>query len=161
MATLLSNGYKMDDDFSKLDNWLEPLVKNLSSSERRKLNRSLATGLRRRQAQRIAAQQNPDGTHYEKRRPAKKDKSGRIRKRKKMFQNLRKVRHLKISSDSNHAAVGFKGKASRIARVHQEGLVDRVSQGGPLFKYPMRRLLGFSQDDRDWVFQQVINQINL
>jgi len=150
----------MANDFSELESWLQPLLNNLSAGEKRKLNRSLATGLRTRQRQRIAAQQNPDGTKYEKRRPAKKDKSGRIRKQKKMFQNLRKVRYLKISSDSNHAAIGFKGKASRIARVHQEGLVDRVSQNGPLFHYPIRKLLGFSQDDRDWIFDQVQKSIN-
>lgn len=150
----------MDDDFQDLESWLKPLLKNLSAGEKRKLNRSLATGLRRRQQKRIASQQNPDGTAFEKRRPAKKDKAGRIKNKKKMFQNLRKVRHLRITSSDTHAAVGFSGKASRIARVHQEGLVDRVSRGGPLFDYPVRKILGFSQEDRDWLFDQVTQSIN-
>lgn len=151
----------MADDLTALEDWLSPLLKSLSSSEKRKFNKTLATGLRKRQAKRIALQQNPDGSSYQAKRPRKKDKAGRIRHSKKMFLNLRKFRHLKAVAKTDQASVGFNGRISRIARIHQEGLVSRVAPGGPLYRYPVRRLLGFSADDRDWLFGESKKHLNL
>lgn len=138
-----------------LEHWVEPLLQRLSNAERRKLTRSLAVGLRRRQADRIKAQLNPDDTPFEKRKPRKADKRGRIKKSAAMFTTLRQLRHLKIASDSDSAAVGFNGRSAAIARIHQQGQLARVGPGGPLYQYPIRKLLGFSNDDRDWLLQQL------
>jgi phage virion morphogenesis protein len=143
------------DDLHALEHWVEPLLQRLSNAQRRKLTRSLAVGLRRRQADRIKAQRNPDGTPFEKRKPRKADKRGRIKKSAAMFNTLRQLRHMQTSSDANSAAVGFTGRSATIARTHQEGQLARVAPGGPLYHYPMRKLLGFTNDDREWLLQQL------
>jgi phage virion morphogenesis protein len=145
----------MADDLHALEHWVEPLLQQLSNPQRRKLTRSLAVGLRRRQAERIKAQRNPDGTPYAKRKPRKADKAGRIKKRAAMFTKLRQFRHLKITSDADSAGVGFNGRDATLARIHQEGQLARVAPGGPLYQYPLRKLLGFSNDDREWLLDQL------
>ncbi|MGP3147078.1 phage virion morphogenesis protein, partial [Serratia bockelmannii] len=51
--------------FLELDALLASVVTQLTPVNRRVLTRELATGLRSRQAKRIAKQQNPDGSPYE------------------------------------------------------------------------------------------------
>lgn len=150
----------MADDLTSLENWIEPLIKHLAPGQKRKMNRALATGLRKRQAARIASQKNPDGTAFAPRKARKFGKQGRIKRKAVMFHKLRQARHLKISADAERVEVGYKGKAARIAQIHQEGLLDRVSPGGPLHRYPVRQLLGLNQDDRDWVFDQLQSELN-
>ncbi|MFZ6752819.1 phage virion morphogenesis protein [Undibacterium sp. Dicai25W] len=78
-----------------------------------------------------------------------KNKQGRIKKQKAtMFAKLRTNAHMKTSADANQIEVGFYGRVARIARVHQLGLRDRVSNTGPAITYPKRDLIGFSE--RDW-----------
>ena len=65
-----------------------------------------------------------------------------------MFNKLRTTKHLKTQQDANQLTVGFYGKVARIARVHQEGLRDKVARNGVEYPYPERRLLGFSLGDQ-------------
>lgn len=51
--------------FQELDGYLKSVVEQLAANQRRRLSRQIATGLRKRQQQRIAQQQNPDGSSYE------------------------------------------------------------------------------------------------
>jgi len=76
-----------------------------------------------------------------------------------MFEKLRTNTHLKIKADANQIEVGFTGKVARIARVHQYGLRDKVSQTGPDVKYEERKLLGFSETDRDLIQESVLRHI--
>ncbi len=138
------------DDLARLEHWAAPLLARLQPTERRQLTRSLARALRKSQQQRIRKQQNPDGSPYPSRRS--QQRQGRI-KRKAMFVKLRQVRHLKATSDSNGMVVGFMGRVARIARVHQLGLQDQVSPGGPTVNYQRRELLGFSADDMQLIEQ--------
>ncbi|HWX03206.1 phage virion morphogenesis protein [Collimonas sp.] len=111
----------------------------------------LAQDLRRSQAQRIASQQAPDGTPYAARKQRKnlRGKKGRIKRQKAaMFQKIRTQKNLKIEQDENQLSVGFFGRVARIARVHQEGLTDKVAKKGPAYHYPARPLLGFSAADQ-------------
>lgn len=149
----------MSDDLAELEDWLTPLVQRLGASERRKLARRLAVGLRTRQARRIAEQQNPDGSEFEKRQPRLADKRGRIRRDASMFAKLRQTRHLLATSSADGLSVGFGGRAARIARIHQDGLLARVAPGGPLYQYPARRLLGWSDEDQAWVMEQALNHL--
>ena len=136
----------MSDDLTRLENWCEPLLAKLSGGERRKLARSVGTQLRRSQTQRIARQLNADGSAYAPRKPRLREKKGRI-KRAKMFSKIRTAQYLRVRSDANAAAVEFTGRASRLARIHQEGGSDRVTKGGPTVRYPKRELLGFTPAD--------------
>lgn len=52
------------DPLSALEDWVAPLLAKLEPAQRRALARNVGQALRRSQAARIAAQQNPDGSAY-------------------------------------------------------------------------------------------------
>lgn len=145
----------MSDDLAQLENWIGGYMARLSDAERKRLGRRLAVQLRTAQAQRIAAQKNPDGSAYEPRKQQREPiraKKGRIRRKlraRAMFAKLRRPKHLQASASANEIEVGFEGAAARVANVHQRGLRDRVSRGSPVeANYPKRALLGFTEADR-------------
>ncbi|MBT0961664.1 phage virion morphogenesis protein [Aromatoleum toluclasticum] len=134
------------EDLQQLDARLGQLLAAVGDARRRHLARRIAIALRKSQAERIAAQQNPDGSAFEPRKPQPqlRGKRGRI---KRMFESIRTRRHLKATSNADGATIGFSGRAGRIARVHQEGLIDAVNRRGLKVRYPVRTLLGFSPAD--------------
>ncbi len=145
-------------DLSELQTWVGQLLARTTAASRLRLARLVATDLRRSTYRRIAQQRNPDGSPYEPRRQPLRAKSGRLR-REAMFQRLRQGSHMRAKSDASAAAVEFTGRASRIARVHQEGLVDRVSPGGPRAVYARRELLGFTRADVELIKRQVLEHL--
>ena len=146
------------DDLAQLETWAEGLLRRMEPAARRQLARKVGQALRRSQAQRIARQQNPDGSRYERRKKQVRGKSGRI-KRAAMFVKLRQAKFLRVSANENAIAVGYVGRASRIARIHQEGGVDAVRPGGARVRYAQRVLLGFTQADRDMVRDMLIEHL--
>lgn len=136
-------------DLQLVEEWAEPLIRRLQPVQRRRLLMHLARGLRRRQAERIKAQQDPEGKAYAPRKPRRGRKDGP------MFARLRQTKHLKAVADPFGAAVGFAGRSARIARIHSEGGEERLATGGPLVRYPERPLLGYTDDDHDWVMSEV------
>lgn len=150
------------DELSALESWAGALLSQLAPPARRTVTREIARELQRSQRERIAQQRNPDGTDYEKRksRPKKhfRGKAGRI-KRAAMFAKLRQTRYLRAESDAAGLAIGFAGRVSRIARVHQYGERDRVATGGPMYTYPARVLLGFSDADREMIRNIVLKHL--
>ncbi|HZH44254.1 MAG TPA: phage virion morphogenesis protein [Lysobacter sp.] len=137
------------DELNRLEEWAAPLLARLQPAQRNALARRLATEMRRSQQQRISQQRNPDGTAYAPRKPRAREKAGRVRRA--MFQRLRQAKHLKAGGNASEVWVGFVGRTARIARVHQEGLVDRVSPDGPRVRYEPRALLGFTAEDVELV----------
>ena len=137
------------DELQQLEGWVGPLLAKLQPAARRRLARSVGTALRRSQAQRIRDQRNPDGSDYA---PRKRAQAGQIKRRAdRMFQGLTKAKHLKVEASEQAVAVGFLGRVARIARVHQEGLSDRVTAGGPTVRYERRELLGFTDAERQTI----------
>lgn len=132
-------------DISALNPWLVRVLATLNAGGRAKLMRVLAQALRRSQAERIAAQRNPDGTAYAPRKPRR----GKQGKRGPLFAALRTARALQVKSSADRAEVGYAGGLARIARIHQEGQVAPVSAAGPLYRYPVRELLGIAPEDRE------------
>jgi phage virion morphogenesis protein len=128
-----------------LDAYLASLLAKLDAPQRRLLARAIAAELRRRQAARIAAQRNPNGSAYAPRKPQLRLKRGGIRRA--MFSRLRMARYLKAQADPNTAVVTFAGTAQRIATVHHFGLRDRVNKNGLTVKYAARELLGLDDGD--------------
>lgn len=141
-----------------LDDWLVGLMLKLSPAERKAVNRRVMYELRRRQAQRIAAQQNPDGTPYQPRAGQKnlRGKKGKI-KRKAMFAKLRTQRHLKVRADANSIEVGFRGRDAVVAATHQAGSV-RI-RNGRRFVTPKRELLGLSDENVNAIANAYINYL--
>jgi len=149
----------MRDGLTHLDTWAGVLLAKLEPPARRTLARTIATELRRSQQQRIAAQLNPDGTAYAPRKPRLRDKRGAIRRRAAMFAKLRTARWLKANSSADAAEIGFVGRVARLARVHQEGLRDRVALGGREIRYPTRALLGFTIAERESIRTRVLDHL--
>ncbi|MBP1314388.1 phage virion morphogenesis protein [Herbaspirillum sp. 1130] len=154
----------MSDDLQRLEEWAGALIAKVQPAQRRQLVRQVANDLRREHARLIAQQVSPDGTPYPARKNRKelRGKSGRIKRQKAaMFNKLRTNIYLKVQADANQASVGFFGKVARIARVHHEGLQDKVAPRGPSYKYPARPLLGFRSEDLTNVRELLIRHLNL
>ncbi len=133
------------------------LIANLSPSSRKELARDMAKRLRQSQQQRIAAQQNPDGSAYAPRLPQLRKKGGRIKRQ--MFSKLRTAKHMKAKASASGVVVEFTGNVERIARVHQYGLRDRVGRGGPEVQYQRRELLGMSDEDLRMIEDMVLGAL--
>ena len=146
-------------EFKPFDDELAGLIGALSPASRRRLAADIAKELRRSQQQRIKQQKAPDGTPYQarKRQPLRA-KKGRIKRA--MFQKLRTSRYMKASGRNDAAVVEFTGKVQRIAQIHQLGLKDRPNLHVQDVQYPERQLLGFSQDDKQFVEELVIKHLN-
>lgn len=148
----------MSDDLSALEDWAGALLNQLQPAERRKVTQSIARDLRRSQQQRIAAQKNPDGTAYAPRKPrqALRGKQGRIKRKRQMFAKLRTARYLRLQSDASSIAIGFAGRVSRLARVHQYGLRDKPGRESPDIQYQRRALLGFNDADLEQIRDRLL-----
>lgn len=140
-------------DLSTLEQWAGDLLAKVSPANRRKLAHSLGLQLRRRQQQRIRAQQNPSGAAFEPRKLRKQ--KGAIR-RKAMFNKIASARFFRVQASADQVAIGFLGRAAYIANVHQHGRYASVIKDGPRAHYPQRQLLGFSNDDHLFIKQQLL-----
>lgn len=147
----------MADDLQALEDWAGALLNRVQPAERRKVTQTIARDLRRSQQQRIAAQRNPDGTPYAPRKPRQqlRAKAGRIKQRK-MFAKLRTARYLRLQSDASSIAIGFAGRVSRLARIHQYGLRDKPGRNSPAIQYQRRQLLGFSDAELEMIRDQLV-----
>jgi phage virion morphogenesis protein len=150
----------MADDLSRLANWVAPLIVGLSVPRRRAAMVQVATYMRRSNSQRIAEQRNPDGSPYEPRKPRLRAKKGSIRRT--MFEKLRQARLLRKSATAESAMLTINGRSARIARVHQQGLRDKVDwrrPNSPSIVYPRRELLGFTDADIDAITDILLRHI--
>ena len=153
------------DDLQRLEGWLSPLLAKLTEAERRGLAREVARDLRAGSVAAMRAQQAPDGTQWEPRKPnALRGARGAVRRAAKksapMFQKLRSAKHLKAQGLIDEAVVQFVGRADRIARVHHFGLEDRVKPGGPIYRYPSRALLGITQAQRAELADRILRYLS-
>lgn len=132
-----------------IQSWVDQVTRGLGPAARAGLARHLAQGLRQRQAARIGAQKNPDGSAFDARKP-RRPHPGRTRLRG-MFAKLRRASHLRATSSTDGLSVGFGGGDAVVARIHQLGLTGVVVRGGPSVKYAERQLLGLSPDDEAFI----------
>lgn len=133
----------MAADIDALATWLAPLLAKLEPAARAALAGRLAHTMREHQQRTMQAQTAPDGSAWPKRLPRPGDLQQR---RGPMFGKLAAAKFLKPSATANEAAVAFIARAQRIARVHQFGLPDRVTPGGPTHTYAERPLIGLPDD---------------
>lgn len=148
----------MTDNLHALEEWAGLLLAKLSPGERRQLSTELGRKLRRSQQQRIASQRNPDGTAYAARRPRQlRGKVGRIKRQ--MFGKLRQAQYLRVQSSPAGVAIGFTGRVSRIARIHQYGLRDRPGRGQADVQYERRELLGFTDADLEMIRDAILEHL--
>lgn len=153
-------------DLAQLGDIAGALLRSISPAERRKLLRTMARDLQASQRARVGRQQAPDGSAYPARRikPVPPDQSrlrrrGTIR-RTAMFKKLRLARNLKAGATDAEAWVGFVGRAARIARVHQEGGVDRPSSGQTPVRYAKRVLIGPTAIEEGRLLDMLLRHVN-
>ena len=76
-----------------------------------------------------------------------------------MFTKLRQARYLKLQSDASSIGIGFLGRTSRLARIHQYGLRDRPGRNAADVQYARRELLGFTPDELDMIRDQLLDHL--
>lgn len=147
----------MSDDLSAVEDWTAAFIARLEPGQRTALARSIARELRTHQAARIARQQDPDGNSFAPRKPQPRrlrDAQGGI-KRGAMFKKLQLAKRLQIiEASAAEVGVGFTGRNAAIARVHQQGLREKIDNRS--IAYPQRRLLGFTDDDSERLMDRVL-----
>ncbi|AVN19434.1 phage virion morphogenesis protein [Acinetobacter pittii] len=138
-----------------LSEHLNALLATLSDAERRKFAMMIARKVRASQSQRITRQQNPDGSSYIPRKNLR-NKKGQIKR--KMFMKLKTTKFMKIEKIPDGVTIGFDQRVSRLARIHQDGLVDTLKYNGRTFKvrYAQRILLGFTDAEVEIIENDVL-----
>ncbi|TEU24688.1 phage virion morphogenesis protein [Alkanindiges illinoisensis] len=132
-------------DLDALVDHLGTTLNQLSNAERRKLSMAIGRKIRASQKTRITTQKNPDGSAYIPRKFRLRNKRDKIKN--KMFNLIKNAKYMRLQHTEQGIAIGFVGRVSRIATVHQYGLRDRVSSDGPQVKYAARELLGFTPQE--------------
>lgn len=89
---------------------------------------------------------------------AKKPQKRRLRP---MFGRLRSPRFIKLINSTDVAGLHIPGSAGRIAEPHQYGLRDQVRPGGPTVQYPVRQILGLTDQEIDQVRDIILNNLSL
>jgi len=144
------SGYD-SDALAGFDEFFAQILAGLSPARRKTLARKLGQALRRSNLRRIAANVQPDGAPMEPRKP-RQDRRGRLRRRAggKMFRELRRAKLWRIDARPDSVEVLPKTGAN-VAEIHHFGLpgtVGRDREGRAIkYRYPERRLLGFSKED--------------
>jgi phage virion morphogenesis protein len=150
------------NDFAPIEQLVRDLLVRTAAPERARLMRSIGREIRKSQSDRIAAQRDPEGAAFAPRRP-KPDrgrKKGKLRQQK-MFRKLRMAKSLKAGGNGDAVWVGFGGRASRIASIHQAGLSDAPAPGQPKVRYARRVLLGLTPAEQQRVIAMLLSQIAL
>lgn len=137
---------------------LGTMLKQLSDSERRKLEMHIARKLRASQKKRITSQKNPDGSAYIPRKERLRDKKNKIKN--KMFNVIKNANYMRTERTVQGLAIGFAGRVAFIARVHQFGLRDKVDRDGPTVKYNSRELLGFTHEEIKMIENDVLDYLS-
>ena len=148
------------DELTPLINTLQGVLDNVSPAGRRELAKAIGRGLRASQAARIKANIDPSGQPFEPRKPQNSIRQRKGGIRRKMFQKLIRTHWLKAKASADAATVQFVGNATRIARISQFGLRDRVNKQGVEAQYPQRELLGLTAKEKDQIEDLVLELLS-
>lgn len=137
---------------------LGALINNLEPPAQKEMARAIAKRLRASQQQNIKRQQAADGTPFKPRRAELvRKKKGRVKRE--MFVKLRTAKYMKAKATNSEASVEFVGKVQRMARVHHYGLRDRPARGAKEVPYDERPLLGFSDNDLQFIEEIIMTHL--
>lgn len=76
-----------------------------------------------------------------------------------MFRKLRSGRNLQAGATDTEMWVGFSGRASQIARIHQEGLQDKPALKAKPVRYARRTLLGVTDAERGRMLDLLLEHV--
>lgn len=90
--------------------------------------------------------------------------AGRLRRRgnmrrQAMFRKLRSARFLRSGATDTEAWIGFTGRASVVASIHQDGAMDAPKQGGRQIRYAQRGLLGMTERERTLALDMLLDHV--
>jgi phage virion morphogenesis protein len=149
----------MADDLREFEQWFSRILAGMDPGRRRAAAFKLGQAIRRANLMRIAANIEPDGGAMRPRKESVNER-GRVRKKAgaRMFRRLRVAKYWRLTVDADGVEIAPASAAiDRVAAVHQFGETDRVGRlrdGRTIrAKYPVRRLLGFSEDDHATALQ--------
>lgn len=138
--------------------WLGGVLQKMAPGERLGLTRKIGKALRDANAARIRDNVQPDGTPMQPRK-AKRDKRGRLRKRKgRMFPKTSLARNLRAFARPDEIEVAFRPLVAGTAAIHHHGITAPVDPRIPNsieIRYPARPLLGFAPADLELIDQEV------
>lgn len=156
------------DSLELIEPWIAGLISRLKPGARRRLAVKIGQYVRRENAARIAANVEPDGTAMQPRKPREPRrataKSGRIKKKGKMFRKIAKAKALKVRPQSDGVEVSFANPLiEKTATEHhfgELGFVGKTKSGTVVrTRYPTRRLLGFGPKDPDAIMDLVLAHV--
>lgn len=154
------------EDFAELERYLAAYLTRLGPAQRKRVAHRIGQELRRANARRIAANVQPDGSSMEprKRRKRLRDRAGKVRRTAKMFPKIRLAKSMRVRSTPDDVEVGFyNAMIASTARAHQFGLTDfvgRTADGRTVrTRYPVRVLLGFSEEDREVIIDTALKSL--
>lgn len=154
-----------DDDLSLLDEWMGQVLHGFSPPERKRAGQRLGRDLRKSNLKRIAQNVDPGGTPMEPKK-ARYDRRGRLREKAggKMFQGMRYARHWKINATEDGVTITAESplvdRAASVSQFGETKTIGRLRARTPIrYRYPVRRLLGFSPEDEDLIMQVASDMI--
>jgi phage virion morphogenesis protein len=156
----------MADDLRELEQWLGRIQAGLEPGRRRAAALKLGQAIRRANLLRIGANVEPDGGAMEKRKGSANER-GRVRRKagSRMFRRLRLAKAWSIDASADGVEIAPASAAiDKVAAVHHFGETDRVGRlrDGRVIraKYPERRLLGLSSDDRALIIETAASLVD-
>lgn len=76
-----------------------------------------------------------------------------------MFRKLRSGRFLRSDATDTEAWIGFTGRASLVADIHQSGKMDAPKKGGREIRYAQRGLLGMTERERGMALDMLLDHV--
>lgn len=154
-----------DDDLSRLDEWMGQVMHGLSPPERKQAAQKVGIELRKSNLKRVARNVEPDGGAMEPKK-ARYDRRGRLREKAggKMFQGMRYAKHWKINATEDGVTITAQSplvdRAASVSQFGETKTIGRLRDRTPIrYRYPVRRLLGFSPEDEVVIMQVASDMI--
>jgi hypothetical protein len=76
-----------------------------------------------------------------------------------MFTRLRRAGTLRMASTADEAWIGWIGAPARVARIHQDGAMDKPAVKAKPVRYARRVLLGLSTAERGLLVDRVLEHL--
>lgn len=150
-------------DLSEIEGWLGGMMRSLKPGERKRFAMKVMRLVRRENVARISRNEEPDGGSMAPRK-SNIDRSGKTKRRGKMFRKIRMAKNLRIKTSSDGGEVHFVNPLiEQTAAIHhygQEGRVGKTRDGRTIrTRYAARRLLGFGDREREGIMDLAVDHL--
>lgn len=149
------------DDLERFQRDVGSLLAGLADKGKlRTINRRIGVYLKNSSRTRIKQQQDVEGSAFAPRKPIKaRTAYQRHANRGKLLGNIARATHLKSKYTADRLQIGYRGRAAKLARWHNEGSVQRMKKAGYSIVVPRRHYMGISEPDWEMINQIVIEEL--